>query len=426
MEKNSMTLHFIKLGSSNLIKMLVGFIYLKVLSSNITPERFGSLGQFLTFVAIVSMLSLGGGNNGMVKYLSENKGDYTRWVKVFNQNFTIVAIINIILFIILFVFSNKFSLLIFSDTLHADIIRYYAIVQLFVAFGLFSNVFFISGVDSWNNSLQTVFNSILFLVTVLIGLLFFTEKSLIYTAMFINFFMGIYGVIYFLRNRKIYHETFLFSKIEPGYVKKLSGYAMVTISGAVLWPVSQFIIRKEIGAELGWDIVGYWFASIKISDAYIQFFSIFLLSYLYPKLSSVNYNDIKIKNFNKFMMLYVPMLISSLIVVYFGRDIIVWLLLGKEFKFAANYVQLQIIGDVIKLLYSSLLMYILSCGKVKYSITVEVLNSIAFISVTLLLIPHVGWRAPLIGYVITQSITFLYVCYYYKKVRKIEYIDIMQ
>ncbi|MCX9039631.1 oligosaccharide flippase family protein, partial [Citrobacter portucalensis] len=80
MEKNSMTLHFIKLGSSNLIKMLVGFIYLKILSSYITPEEFGSLGQFLTFVAIVSMLSLGGGNNGMVKYLSENKGDYNSWL----------------------------------------------------------------------------------------------------------------------------------------------------------------------------------------------------------------------------------------------------------------------------------------------------------------------------------------------------------
>ena len=120
------------------------------------------------------------------------------------------------------------------------------------------------------------------------------------------------------------------------------------------------------------------------------------------------------------------MLISSLIVVYFGRDIIVWLLLGKEFKLVASYVQLQIIGDVIKLLYSSLLMYILSCGKVKYSITVEFLNSIVFIGATLFLISYVGWRAPLIGYVITQSITLLYVYFYYEKVRKIEYTDIVQ
>ncbi|MDM2904212.1 oligosaccharide flippase family protein [Citrobacter sp. Cpo015] len=426
MEKNSMTLHFIKLGSSNLIKMLVGFIYLKIISSYITPEEFGSLGQFLTFVAIVSMLSLGGGNNGMVKYLSENKGDYKSWLKVFNQNFTIVAIINIILFFILFFFANEFSFLIFTSVLHADIIRYYAIVQLFVAFGLYSNVFFISGVDTWNSSLQTVFNSALFLITVLIGVLFFTEKSLIYTAMFVNLFMGIYGVIYFFKKRKQYCGVFSLTRIESGYVKKLSGYAMVTISGAVLWPVSQFILRKEIGTELGWGVVGYWFASIKISDAYIQFFSIFLLSYLYPKLSSVNKKDIKVKNFKGFMVFYIPMLIGSLIVVYFGRDIIVWLLLGKEFKLVASYVQLQIIGDVIKLLYSSLLMYILSCGKVKYSIAVEFLNSIVFISATLFLISYVGWRAPLIGYVITQSITLLYVYFYYEKVRKIEYTDIVQ
>ena len=82
---------------------------------------------------------------------------------------------------------------------------------------------------------------------------------------------------------------------------------------------------KEIGTELGVGVLMGLLVlqNIKFPDAYIPIFFYFLLSYLYPKLSSVNKKTLRSKNFKGFMVFYIPMLIGSLIVVYFGRDIIV-------------------------------------------------------------------------------------------------------
>ncbi|WP_421260911.1 oligosaccharide flippase family protein [Aeromonas jandaei] len=403
--------HFFRLGGGHFIKMLIGFIYIKILSTYLSPKDFGNFSQVLTLVAVMSMLSLGGANNGIIKFLSSTKNSKQEWNLVFNKSLSLFLFVNIFYFVLLFFFANEISLFILNSEEYALLVKILSFTQVISAFGVFSSVYFTSQIDTKNSSLQTITNSLLFLLLLLFCVFFLSKTSLLFTSVYANFFAGIYGLFYFLtKKRRQILRSIEFVKIDFPFIKSLFGYAVVTISGAILWPVAQLYLRGVIGDRLGWDTVGYWFASAKISDAYIQFFSIFLLSYLYPRLTSLGEGK-KARLFD-FCKLYIPLVIASGSFIFLFSDFIVSILLGSDFSSSSYYVKLQVIGDVFKLVYSLFLIYMLSCGKIKYSIAVEFINSISCVIITSYLIDIVGWKAPLVGYISTQVITFVYVFYF--------------
>lgn len=417
MDAKKIMSHFVKLGSANVVKMLVGFIYIKVLSTYLLPNEFGNLSQLITFVSIVSMLSLGGANNGIVRLLSacSSSGSAVDLNSLSRKSFTIFFIVALILFFLLNVFADNISIFLVGNYSYVGPVRVFSFIQIISAFGVLSSVIYISKVDTKNITFQTIFGAVFFLAFLFLNLTL--SFDIAYSAVFINFFAGVYGVYFFIFKKKYSAFSFRLSFIDLAFFKKISGYAVATLVGAICWPLSQFYLRRVIGETIDWSVVGYWFASIKISDAYIQFFSILLINYLYPRLSSFDDTSQKNNELKRFFILYIPLVLLSAAFIYFFREYIVWLLLGKDFGPASNYMQFQVVGDLVKLIYSALLIYILSCGKVKYSVFVEIVNSGLLILFTIVFIKTFGWATPLIGYIITQSISLLYVLSVYVKMR---------
>lgn len=61
----------ILIGISQIFKILFGLILFKLISIYLGPEGLGKLGHFITLITFLFVLSGGGIQNGIVKYVSE-------------------------------------------------------------------------------------------------------------------------------------------------------------------------------------------------------------------------------------------------------------------------------------------------------------------------------------------------------------------
>ena len=62
----------------------------------------------------------------------------------------------------------------------------------------------------------------------------------------------------------------------------------MSITAAILGPVSHMIIRNHLGKSFGWEAAGYWQAIWYISTMYLMVITTSLSIYYLPRLSEIN------------------------------------------------------------------------------------------------------------------------------------------
>lgn len=396
--------------------MLSGLIIYKLVALKLGASTLGILGQFVSFLSIIIILSTAGIGQGITKLVSENRENSVFLTKILSTAFIVMLIAIFLIIISLYTFSNYiFSTLFYIDDVHVMFKYLFCLFIVFISFSQFMSSIILGLKEIKIYSISVSFNSLLsiFLSYVLIN----------YYGLYGAFFSLFVGYLfefsilflYFIRNNLYTLVTIQCSK---DILIKYFNYALMFIFSAFLIPSVQIIVRKMIGNNYSLVDIGYWEALVKISSIYISFISVFLSAYYFPHLSDKKDDQI-VAEVIKFLKVLTPVLIIMFLFIYIFNDIIIKVLFTDEFLIIKDYLMIQQIGDFFRIL-SFLIGYITIVKMwTKIYIVFEIFHSFLFIAITYFFISILnGFYAASIAYSITYFIHFIINCIIFYKFRK--------
>ncbi|MGV0926021.1 O-antigen translocase [Empedobacter sp. ULE_I145] len=401
-------------GLSTLIKLLTSYITVKVVASIVGPSGIAIIGQLQNFVSIITTLGAGGINNGVVKYVSEYKDDTSFIKKIIGNGFRITVLFSSVvggLVLFMSFFLSKWILL--------DSELYYVFMFLGLSLILMSiNNFFISILNGYKEFKKYVIVNI---ITSIVGLFF---------TLILVYFLNLPGAlianvtyqsvilfvtIYFVKKSIWFNKIYLWNKFDRNIVKKFLSYSLMALVTAATAPVSQLVIRGYLIKNYSITDAGYWEAMNRISGLYLLFVTTSLGVYYLPKLSEIKSEKLLKEEVLKTYKLVLPIVLLSLIIMYFLKDFVITILFTKEFYPVKNLFSWQFLGDFFKIASWILAFIMVAKSKTKAFIITEIVFSISIILLSYFFINFNGVVGATQAYFVNYFLYFIIMLIYFRK-----------
>ncbi|HCT6521710.1 TPA: O125 family O-antigen flippase, partial [Escherichia coli] len=164
------------------------------------------------------------------------------------------------------------------------------------------------------------------------------------------------------------------NRIDISILKRIIIFSLMTVTSAILVPVSTLYVRNEIITSINIEYAGLWDAVNRISSVYLMLITTTLGVYFFPRFSSAS-NRSELLNEIKVCYLYlVPLVCISSVLMYTFRGLIVNILFTHEFVPIVDVIVYQLIGDFFKIIAWVLGYLLISKAFVKEYIVLEVLQ----------------------------------------------------
>ena len=391
-------------GISTAISLLVRLISNKIVAVYLGTNGIFLLGQLKDFLRLSNVLSGFGIENGIIKYTSQFQESDEELKKILSTSFRIHLIFSLIFSILILFFSN-----IISEYLSLDFESKFYFLVLSISVISFSIhtllMSIINGIKRIKlyvtiNVVSVVISAIIMITLVLkyavIGALYALIINQIIT-------LAVTCILFYLY--KPFKISLLFSSFDFNYFKKLSSFSIMAITGPTCLIISTFIVRYYISDEFDTNFAGSWEAMWRISAIYLLFLISTFKFYLIPTFSKLNNEDLKEEVF-KIWKVVIPIIVIITAGVYLLRDIIITVLLSKEFFLINEIIFFHLLGDIIKINCWVLGNILISKADTKAFVFFQIEWSVVFVILSYFLINAYGFWGVSLAYFITYIIHF--------------------
>lgn len=390
---------FIALGHSS--KIIFGFYIFVSAGRLLENKQFAIFTQHLTFFAIISLLSIFGAGNFLVREFSRRKS---------SDVFGIGLLLN-------FISSSVFVVIITagSDFLNKNVFFYDHKIGFFL---FFSSVYIING---FNTILSSYFiarsrykiNSIVNVVALFLSIpasyfwiQYEGENAFFYVFSLFSLFLLFSFVLYitFFTKIKLRKIISLRCKIyDLSFLRDVWGFTFPIWVGVLLLPVAGLYIRNEYVAEFGLFNLSLWQMAVKVSELIQQFSGVLLSQLVFPFLiknkkdNHIFINDLSVK--------IACIFIFFISIVYFYSEYIFGYFFGYEYIGVAEFLTFYIVGDFFRVVTLLIVYWGLSKGNYEISIFFEILQGLILFLISYLII---GWSEFSISYAYMISYILCY------------------
>ena len=164
---------------ATLIRMLTGFVSVKVVAVLIGPAGVALVGQLNNFSTIFLNISAGGINSGITRYTAEYRGSEKKYALFLRTGFWITAVLSLVCGLVLIIGSGYFSKLILLNIKYKSVFVIFGFTIMLYAL----NAFFIAVLNGFKEFKKyTIIN----ILTSIVGLLF---------VIVLAYSFGVYGAL---------------------------------------------------------------------------------------------------------------------------------------------------------------------------------------------------------------------------------------
>jgi len=398
---------------STIIRVIAGFISVKIVAVYIGPSGLALMGQMQNFINMMSSIASAGVNSGVVKYTAEHYKDEQIKQKIWSSALKISLVLIVPIAIAIIFLADFISMKLLNTTEYSSIFIVFAItVVFFVLNGLLTSIL--------NGQKEIKKLTLLNIVGSLFGLaitVFLVMNYQLYGALIAGIIsQSIVFVVTlgFVLKSNWFKLSMFFGKLDKEYRNKLLKYSAMSLVSATMIPLSHMYIRNYIGTNIGWDEAGYWQAIWRISETYLMLITTTLGVYYLPKLSSIQDKEELKRELLYGYKIIMPIVIFMALGIYLLREFIIQILFTKDFSPMAELFFYQLIGDIVKIA-SWLLGYIMVAkAMIKLFVTSEIFFVLSFVGLSVLFINIYG----LIGVTIAFMVNYLiYMIFLYFSLR---------
>jgi PST family polysaccharide transporter len=386
-------------AGATLVRMLTGFVSVKIVAVLIGPAGIALLGQLNNFSSIFLTASTGGINNGVTKYIAENQCSQQKINIYLRTALWITLSLSAVCGLVLLTGSGYFARLILKDTGYQGVIIVFGItIVLYALNGLLVSI--LNGYKQFTKYVRVnIAGSIV---------------SLLFSAG-LAYFFGVYGallaavtyqsvvlvVTVILCSRcDWFKKVNFFGPFSRQAGKRLSHYSVMSLVSAATVPVSQLIVRSYMLHHTSLADAGIWEGMNRISAMYLMVITTSLSVYYLPRLSELKTRDALRKEIRSVYKLLVPVLLSATILIYVFRHAIVSILFDVNFADMQRLFAFQLIGDFLKMTSWILAFQMLAKSMTVLYVTTEITFSLSFVLLAMLFINKYGNTGATIAYAI--------------------------
>lgn len=387
------------------VKLLAGLMLIKLVAITLGPTGLGLMGQFMSLTSILILLAGGGIATGVTKYVAQYKQNEVQLRSFLSTARSYSLVASVILFLFGILAAGPLSFWMFKKAGYAFVIYILSVVQ----FGIALNTYILS-VVSGNKDIVT--SNIINTCGALLGMLILAPLIYVWssTGMLIGLTIlpAVPSIIslYIVRRK---YPMVLKSEwhLNKSDAWKLFKFSLMLLTSAVTMPVAQMLLRSHIVEQSGWEQVGYWQATVRLSDAYLLFINMVLAGYYMPKLSELGPGAKQIRYVKDAMKRMLPLLAVCVTVIWYLRTYLITMLFSKEFLFAADLFTFQLIGDFFKIGSFMIGYVVVANAWTRLSIIGDILQASMFYGIALMLSSIYQTKGVSIGYAINYFLYFI-------------------
>lgn len=372
-------------GMVSLASSLLTMTSTKVLAMIIGTSGIAMIGQLQSFIQIITLISEGGFNQGVTKYIAEDKEDKNKIAAFVGTAFIFSFSVTFILALLILVFSKVLTLKIFTTDKYVSILVIFALTLF-----LFNvNSLILAVVNGFQNyrkyfKIRITTTVVGFVLTILL-VLSLNEYGALLAIILAPSVICLLSLFY-VRN-EFWVKALYFRFFDKEKLKLLLKYTSITVFAAIIWPVERLILRTYVINHISADEAGLWQATQNINNYIVNIaigsFSIYLL----PKLSSITNNLELKKELISIFKWIVPISLVGFFAIYILRDFVVLLLYSKDFLKVGYYLPLQMLGSFFWMCKVPLMNYLLAKEHTNVYIVNELVFALMYILVAIVLIP---------------------------------------
>ena len=411
-DKNSReSVNFMKLflgsGMVTFLNAVRVFVVNKLLAVFLPPSAFACVGQFMNFMTMGQATSSLALQNGWVSLSAQNKNNLEQLRGVWRGGFRLTTFASIVTFAVALVLCFTLPLEKFFPEIHPRL------VQAAIIFAL-------PGVFATN--IITITSS------VMNGLGHYRRWALInmvtslWQMLWVAFFLytGRLSVLSIVATQSVVAGVFAaqiasragFSLNE---IRKTAldihapwiSYALMGIVPMVLSPVVLTFMRQTIGENLGWNAAGIWQGIWKISDFLTAFFSAILGVIILPKVSAALTKSEFWGMFRPVLMKTMAPALVAVAILYFGRSLLVTVMLSSAYAGAADYIPMQLLGDFFRVGGWALGLVLIARRETKKFLILEICSEFVLASATYGLVKLYEFNGPMMAYALENFLTLV-------------------
>ncbi|MDP4212590.1 MAG: O-antigen translocase [Bacteroidota bacterium] len=415
--KKLLTTDLVKVSFLNavatLIKMLTGFVSVKVVAAIIGPVGVALLGQLNNFVQILLSVSNGGINSGITKYTAEYADSEKDYILYLGTGFWITVVLSVLTSLVLVLGAGYFSISILHDIQYKPVFYIFGGTLLFYAL----NALLTSVINGFKEYKKYVISNI---VGSIVGLLFSVVLAVKYTVFGALVATVTFQSIVFFITLGLIAKSYWFKwksfllKFNKGIAVKLGHYSLMAIVSAVTVPAGQIIVRSFIISKNSITDAGLWEGINRISGMYLMVITASLGVYFLPKLSELKSKKELRKEVLTVYKLVIPFLILTTSVIFIFRVFIIHVLFTQEFIGMRDLFAFQLIGDILKILGWVLGYLLLAKAMTKIYIIMELVNFVLLVIMSYFLVNLYGSIGATLAFAIVYFIYFAVLCFVFR------------
>jgi PST family polysaccharide transporter len=402
-------------GLSVIVKIAIGLITSKLLAVFVGPSGMALVGNFRNFLTSIEGVSTLGFQNGIVKYVVENKKNEEQLKKIISTIFISLIGVASVLSGVLYFFASYWNHQIFGNDVQ------YSVVFKALAFSLpwyAISVFLLAVINGLGQFKRVIWiniigNAIGLLVAIGMILNYKTLGALL--SLVISPALLFFVTFYYINKDINFFKTIQFHQFDYLVLKNLSSYSLMAVISTVLGPLVYLVIRNHVIQNVGLEQAGFWETMTRISTYYMLFVTTILTVYFLPKLAVAKSNQDTKRVFWTYFKSIVPIFIIVLTLVYFMRFFIVNVLFTKEFLPVTTLFFWQLSGDVFKVA-SLILGYQFFAKKLTLAFIVsEIFSLLVLYFSSIYLINLLGIQGVVMAQAFDNLLYFLALVLYFRK-----------
>lgn len=363
---------------STLVKMLTGFVSVKVVASIIGPAGVALVGQLNNFATIAMSLSSGGINNGITKYISEFKNDEGKVRTYLSTALRITVICSLCVGVAMIVLNRLLSRLILLTEEYWYVFLIFGFTILLYAL----NSMLLSVVNGFKEFKKyvkiNIANSIVGLCFTLAFVLTLGLPGALVSAVTYQSVM-LFITMWMIRKSAWSVWSNFKMRLNRLASKQYFKYTLMTLTTALTVPISQLLLRSYVITEISPIEAGWWEGLTRLSGSCLTIVTTSFAVYYMPRLSELHEAQKLSKEIFKAYAVIVPFLVIGFLLVYLFRYPIIRILFTSEFYPMADLFFWQFIGEIFKIC-SWLLSYIMVAkAMVKTFVLTEVIFTGAYV-----------------------------------------------
>lgn len=356
----------------SIIKIILGVLFIKYVTSNISLKEFGEFG-YLTSLFSLALILIGAGMNNALVWISSNTK--IRNTYDYYSSTLLINLASSLIFISLFILSIKYL----------QIPDEFEITYLIILF------FTVSILTSIGNNIQGILIAkdkqikvfgIQFIQSVgiylfsLLGLIFYGFKGFIFTYI-ASYSLNLCVVLLTDKVASLKYVSSIRELPKFASIKKVSSFTLMAYLSALTIPLTQFLTKDLVISEFNLEEAGLYEGSQKLSNIYTGIISAGISSFFLPIMSKnpEGSND-QFKYYYRYVM---PFIFIGLLLYYVLKEYIIIIVLNDGFLKMSNNLTFIIIGDFFRIFNYFFAIWILSKKLVHQHVLTEITYVIIYI-----------------------------------------------